>query len=104
MKRSLATIILGALTFLPSAQFAAAQNVRTTTPNTIVRNAGLNSANTPLRNRATNSTNTTSNGSQRVVIPVRTNRGSTKAKKTCSCGCGGTPRPFCAYKDCSCAK
>ena len=104
MKRSFATIILGALTFLPLAQVAAAQNVRTTTANNNLRNAGLNSANTSPRNRATNSTNATSNGSQRVVIPVRTNRGSTKPKKACSCGCGGTPRPFCAYKDCSCAK
>jgi len=104
MKRSFATIILGALTFLPYAQVAAAQNVSTTTANNNLRNAALNSANAPPRNRATNSTNTTSNGSQRVVIPVRTNRGSTKAKKACSCGCGGTPRPFCAFNGCSCTK
>ncbi|MBM3461889.1 MAG: hypothetical protein FJX76_07300 [Armatimonadetes bacterium] len=23
---------------------------------------------------------------------------------TCQCGCGGTPRPYCAYRDCVCAK
>ena len=111
MKRSFATIVIGALALLqiPYAQ-AATQQLRTTT---VSNHTGNSTASAALGNRGGNSGNTTSNGGhvpeRRVVVPAgQTNHGSNGAKKTsratCSCGCGGTPRPFCAYKDCSCGK